>query len=322
MLLQCSRNSKDSKGLFFLLLSEQNRISNTYWTMQNSKTDADLQSIIFQNGKYYAVGKKGTLLTSSDSKEWTRISLNTENSINRISYTAGKFFILGENGLIILSSDGDTWKNVSLITSHNLKSVTTDGSVIVLGGLNPLGKSVILASKTPETRTSWVETASTSYSNSIDIAFYLNGKFSMWGSTGVYSSCTTDCYTSSGWPGFLRDLTLMKNNAAFDQYVQFKGTVYLSSSASGKIYSTANFTDIKEVSGFPSGGSFIFSESERFSYLGTSLFYSNDLTAWKENTKAVNLNFRPSSYIINDNIITGIGTGGKIGTLDTGTALP
>ncbi|HNI25141.1 MAG TPA: hypothetical protein PLJ29_02195, partial [Leptospiraceae bacterium] len=272
-LVFCSRGKKDNKGIFLFLLSEQNRLSKIYWDMQSSGVSSDLQSIIFQSGKYYCAGKNGTLLISSDGKSWNRQNLDTDISINKIAYLGGQFFVLGENGLIMISADGQNWKNFSLITKHSLKSIATDGSTFILGGLNPLGKSVVLASRTPETRTSWVESSSVSYSSSIDIAFFLNGKISMWGSTGVYTYCTSDCSTSSGWPGFFRDLTQMNNNVIFDHYVRYNNTVYLASANSGKIYSTANFTDIKEVSGFPAEGRYLFAETDRFSYLGSSLYY-------------------------------------------------
>ncbi|HNH07939.1 MAG TPA: hypothetical protein PK683_05515, partial [Leptospiraceae bacterium] len=83
-----------------------------------------------------------------------------------------------------------------------------------------------------------------------------------------------------------------------------------------------NFTDIKEVSGFPAEGRYLFAETDRFSYLGSSLYYSNDLKTWKENKKAVSMNFNPSVYIVNDNKVLGIGSEGKIGILETSAAFP
>ncbi|HMY68285.1 MAG TPA: hypothetical protein PL163_16670, partial [Leptospiraceae bacterium] len=101
-LVFCSRGKKDNKGIFLFLLSEQNRLSKIYWDMQSSGVSSDLQSIIFQSGKYYCAGKNGTLLISSDGKSWNRQNLDTDISINKIAYLGGQFFVLGENGLIMI----------------------------------------------------------------------------------------------------------------------------------------------------------------------------------------------------------------------------
>lgn len=81
------------------------------WAKQQSNTASDLYGIAFGGGTYVAVGKQGTILTSSNGASWTYRSLpgNSIDSLFGIVYAAGKFVTVSSAGNIYTSDNGENW---------------------------------------------------------------------------------------------------------------------------------------------------------------------------------------------------------------------
>ena len=103
-----------SKGQFAAVGKEGTVITSTdgkEWTKRNSGTRQTLRGIIQdESGKFVAVGKEGTIITSTDGKKWTKRISNTELDILGITYGKGKFVAVGHKGIILTSTNGETWE--------------------------------------------------------------------------------------------------------------------------------------------------------------------------------------------------------------------
>lgn len=80
-----------------------------------------LQDITYDNGKYFAVGTNGFLITSTDGLNWSRVTTSPA-SINGefILYKNGKLLILKHRGyqVYVSSDDGATWSIINMDTSY------------------------------------------------------------------------------------------------------------------------------------------------------------------------------------------------------------
>ena len=74
----------------------------------------ELDDIVFAVGRFVAVGRSGTILTSSDGLAWTKISNARANDLLRVAYGGGRFVATGASGTYLTSTDGITWQDVSL----------------------------------------------------------------------------------------------------------------------------------------------------------------------------------------------------------------
>lgn len=60
---------------------------------------------------FVAVGRGGSIVTSSDNITWTQRNSNTTADLFAVTYNQGKFIALGQNGAAVYSLDGITWSN-------------------------------------------------------------------------------------------------------------------------------------------------------------------------------------------------------------------
>jgi hypothetical protein len=103
------------------------------WTNRSTNVNQTLNSIVYANGIFVAVGVSGTLLTSSDGITWTSRSSGTTYMLNDIIYANGIFVAVGVSGTLLTSSDGITWTSRSPISSQNLTSISyCNGLLIIL----------------------------------------------------------------------------------------------------------------------------------------------------------------------------------------------
>ena len=93
------------------------------WDNRTSGVTKVLRGIAYGNSKYVTVGFDGTVLTSSDSITWTQQSSPTTEDFFGLEYVNNKFIGVGDNGLIITSSDGTTWDNKTSGTSEKIKGI-------------------------------------------------------------------------------------------------------------------------------------------------------------------------------------------------------
>jgi hypothetical protein len=72
-------------------------------------TTNDLNSIVYENGKYVAVGDGGTILVSTNiSAGFSKVSSGTTGNLTRVKCCNGYFIALGD-GVILHSQNGTTW---------------------------------------------------------------------------------------------------------------------------------------------------------------------------------------------------------------------
>lgn len=80
-----------------------------------------LNAIIYENGKFIAVGNNGTVLISPDGYEWKKIIIeNGAYNINDIIFNNGLYIVVGEYQTIYTSSDCITWVQRHYYSQSNL----------------------------------------------------------------------------------------------------------------------------------------------------------------------------------------------------------
>jgi hypothetical protein len=99
-----------------------------------SQSINQLNSVAYGNGTYVAVGKVGTIVTSSDGVSWTNRSSGTTNPLWGVAYGNGMFVAVGDGGTIVTSSEGVSWTSRSSGITNVLASVAYgNGTYVVVG---------------------------------------------------------------------------------------------------------------------------------------------------------------------------------------------
>jgi len=121
----------------------------TSWTAVTNNTFSSIPSaingIIYDNGKFVAVGSNGKIAYSSNGTTWTAVANSTfgETSINRVAYGNGKFVAVGSSGKMAYSTDGVTWTAIPAGTGEGTSTFTSNpiydiaygnGKFIAVGG--------------------------------------------------------------------------------------------------------------------------------------------------------------------------------------------
>jgi photosystem II stability/assembly factor-like uncharacterized protein len=110
-------------------------------TDNNTTTDDDTTTTSYSSsGKFVAVGKSGTIITSTSKNLW------------EVTYGNSNFVTVGNSGTIYTSSDnGITWISKTSGTTETLYEVTYDNSILVTVG----GSGTILTSSDGTSRDKW-----------------------------------------------------------------------------------------------------------------------------------------------------------------------
>ena len=128
-----------ANGKFFAVGDGGVSISTSYdginWTSAKQiASDKNMNDIIYANGMFVMVGRKGYIMTSMDGDTWNAISVGN-NVLNRIIYHKGKFIAVGEYGMFSTSTDGKTWTKMAYIDfndTQNCKAIASNGEKIVV----------------------------------------------------------------------------------------------------------------------------------------------------------------------------------------------
>ncbi len=79
------------------------------WTWRNPTTTGnDLWAVAYGAGRYAAVGRAGTVLTSTDGSAWTQVAQLMPTTFTNVVFADSKFVALGSHGNLVISSDLDT----------------------------------------------------------------------------------------------------------------------------------------------------------------------------------------------------------------------
>lgn len=98
------------------------------WTSAKTNTYRNLNSVIYVNGKYLAVGGEGTIISSADKTTWIPAKSGTQDSLKSIVYDGkSKYVAVGSGGKIFNSTNGETWIPTNSGTTSDLWAITYDG---------------------------------------------------------------------------------------------------------------------------------------------------------------------------------------------------
>ncbi|MFM1748665.1 MAG: hypothetical protein RLZZ188_2331, partial [Verrucomicrobiota bacterium] len=105
------------------------------WTWRNPTTTGnDLWAVAHGNGRFVAVGRAGTILTSTDGSSWTPQAQQMPALFTNVAYLDSKFVVVGSHGNVLTSADGLTWTGGNVGQSVTLYGVARSASIWVLTG--------------------------------------------------------------------------------------------------------------------------------------------------------------------------------------------
>jgi photosystem II stability/assembly factor-like uncharacterized protein len=81
------------------------------WTVNRTENTPSLNSVIWTNGKFVAVGEGGAILNSTDGLSWTQVTSGTSQTLLSLIWDGNRYIACGNVGTILLSKDGITWTN-------------------------------------------------------------------------------------------------------------------------------------------------------------------------------------------------------------------
>lgn len=113
------------------ILTSTNGIS---WTRVNAGTAFDLAGVTFGDGRFVAVGYRGTIVSSTDGTNWTSQPSGTTEYLNDIAFGSGQFVAVGGTGTILVSTSGSSWTRKESGTTSHLFCVAHDSGVFAVGG--------------------------------------------------------------------------------------------------------------------------------------------------------------------------------------------
>lgn len=93
------------------------------WTSASVPTTQDLWGVCHGAGRFVAVGKGGTILTSPDGQAWTARTSGTTEWLTAVTYGAGKYVAVGGAGTILISSDAVSWRRAYAATEQRLNAI-------------------------------------------------------------------------------------------------------------------------------------------------------------------------------------------------------
>ena len=109
--------------------------SSNPWTWRNpTPTGNDLWAVAYGAGRYVAVGRAGTILTSSDAVSWVPQPQLVPILLTNVVYTGSKFVAVGTSGTVLVSDDGLSWTKGNVGEATTLYGAAYSGSVWVLTG--------------------------------------------------------------------------------------------------------------------------------------------------------------------------------------------
>ncbi len=100
------------------------------WT-EGKSYDGTINTIEYLNGVYFAVGNDGLVMTSSDGFDWVVQNTNaTDPHLNTIAYANGTYVAMpAQSSEVLTSSDGITWTKSTVSDGLLVKNIYTSGSL-------------------------------------------------------------------------------------------------------------------------------------------------------------------------------------------------
>jgi hypothetical protein len=90
--------------------------------------------VAFGNGRFVAVGFKGTILYSDNGQRWLTAKSGTTEWLNDVTFGGGMFLTVGANGTLLTSPDGKAWLRRSSGTETSLGGVAFGDRRFIIAG--------------------------------------------------------------------------------------------------------------------------------------------------------------------------------------------
>jgi subtilisin family serine protease/photosystem II stability/assembly factor-like uncharacterized protein len=97
--------------------------------------------LAYEGGRYAALGRGGSLVSSTDLNEWTLHDLDTTVPLNGLTHGDGLTLVVGDHGTVFVTTDWDHWQRVTMPTTANLNQAAYHQGVFLIAGDNVLFRS-------------------------------------------------------------------------------------------------------------------------------------------------------------------------------------
>src|SRR5262249_48857660 len=95
------------------------------WTVRQPLPTANqLYGVAYGDGKFVAVGEKGTIVVSGDGTNWSRVASGVTTPLSGVVCGEGGFVAVGQNGIILRSIHGINWFRCPSPTKASLVAAT------------------------------------------------------------------------------------------------------------------------------------------------------------------------------------------------------
>ena len=223
--------------------------------------------IVFNDGKYVAIGKNGALAVSGNGLSWNKKDTGVSTDLYGITYGKNQYVAFGRAGTILTSKYGDTWKQQKSPIKNDLLSIAWSGNTYVALG----SWGAIITSKNGET---WELPKTPPINEDLHTMIWNGSDFMGFGARNVWSSKDGTTWVSIPTD----DLKIYKQ-------VCFGNKKYVAVDQSGKI--SASYDGIKWTTksilgiGFNSFSSVIWT-GKQFAAVGSRgiFFTSTDGEIW------------------------------------------
>jgi hypothetical protein len=105
------------------------------WSVKNSGVTQWVYAVRFVGGRLVAVGEGGLILTSDDAVHWQKRSSGVTEWIDDVTFSAGRWYAVAGAGIVVTSTDSINWTPIRTVTSKSLYAATSDGSQLIVAGM-------------------------------------------------------------------------------------------------------------------------------------------------------------------------------------------
>jgi len=117
------------------------------WTEYTTGSSNGLFGIASADGRWVAVGNRGTILVASDRMNWVTRSSGNPVNLRDVAYGDRRYVAVGNEGLVLTSTDGVTWRKQTNPTTNNLRGIAfAQGRFVAVGEEGAQGGTILTTS--------------------------------------------------------------------------------------------------------------------------------------------------------------------------------
>ena len=159
------------------------------WTLVDTGTRQEIESVVYADSRFLAVGEAGTITTSSDGTSWSPSQVPNLTDYYAITHGESMVVAAGDDGVILTTTDGGSWTRRTTPTTRNLHAAHYANGLFVAGGR----RGTLLTS--PDS-VSWTSRAS-GIANYVERISWADG---LWVGVGEHGDLTTSL-NGVNWTG-------------------------------------------------------------------------------------------------------------------------